>query len=204
MRITATMAVMVIAGAAPAFAAEVAQAPVQTVIICLDGRYTVVNSLEIRFAARAAAAQFAAAGIRTRWYMKGSCPAVSNGIRIRFSTEEPKIQDGDALAYALPYEGTHIVVFYDRVQRQAQSDSFGHCQVNQLLAYVLVHEITHILEGINRHSMDGIMKARWDDRDYYYMRRNKLVLAPADIELINLGLKHRDAHPGFVTVADQP
>ena len=57
------------------------------------------------------------------------------------------------LAYALPFEGTHIVVFYDRVEECVRADLFP-----TLLAYVLVHEITHILQEITRHSATGIMK----------------------------------------------
>ncbi len=35
-----------------------------------------------------------------------------------------------------------------------------------VLAHVLVHEITHILEGLNEHSQEGIIKARWTFQDY--------------------------------------
>jgi hypothetical protein len=49
---------------------------------------------------------------------------------------------------------------------------------NLLLRPLPVHEITHVLEGIDRHSATGIMKDRWDDNDYAEMRRKPLRFAP--------------------------
>jgi hypothetical protein len=62
-----------------------------------------------------------------------------------------------------------------------------------VLAHVLVHEITHVLEGIDRHSATGIMKDRWDDNDYFEMRRKPLRFAQKDVDLIYDGLKVRQA-----------
>src|SRR5689334_24555228 len=52
------------------------------------------------------------------------------------------------------YEGNHIVIFYDRLQRKVKGT-----QISSLLAHVLAHEVTHILQGIHRHSDRGLMKA---------------------------------------------
>jgi hypothetical protein len=60
-----------------------------------------------------------------------------------------------------------------------------------VLAYVLVHEITHIVEGIDRHSDSGIMKAKWDDADNYEISRMKLRFAEDDVILIQAGLEKR-------------
>ena len=57
------------------------------------------------------------------------------------------------------------------------------------VAHVLVHEITHVIEGVTRHSASGIMKARWDTRDYFDMRRKPLSFAQEDVNLIYDGLK---------------
>jgi hypothetical protein len=62
-----------------------------------------------------------------------------------------------------------------------------------LLAHVLVHEITHILQGISRHSPTGIMKGQWDYDDYFEMSRRPLPFAQKDIDLIYDGLKARRA-----------
>src|SRR5260370_28543152 len=91
----------------------------------------------------------------------------------------------EAVAAAWPYEGTHIEVAYDRVKAVPAS------QQAALLAHVLVHEITHILQGISRHAPTGIMKAHWEEADYRAMRRNPLPFTPDDIELIRMGLEKR-------------
>jgi hypothetical protein len=57
---------------------------------------------------------------------------------------------------------------------------------------VLTHEITHILQGVSRHSKSGVMKAHWDAVDYQDMTWRALAFAPEDIELIHLGLRRRD------------
>jgi hypothetical protein len=67
-----------------------------------------------------------------------------------------------------------------------------------VMAHVLVHEIAHVLEGIDRHSRTGIMKVRWDDRDYFEMLRNPLPFAPEDADLIHLGLKVSRVAPTLV------
>lgn len=88
-----------------------------------------------------------------------------------------------ALAWALPYEGTHIEVAYDRVKEAPLS-----VQPN-LLAHVLVHEITHILQGISRHAPTGVMKAHWDGADYKAISMESLPFTAHDIALIQIGLK---------------
>ena len=99
-----------------------------------------------------------------------------------------------ALAYALPYEGVHVTVFYDRVQ---QASEFS-LSPNDLLAHVLVHEITHLLEGITRHSKSGIMKPHWTLEDVRSMRHRPLGFTEEDEELIRLGLARRDAGDALV------
>ena len=76
-------------------------------------------------------------------------------------------------------------MLYARVKRLQPASA------QRLLAYVLVHEITHILEGISRHSKSGIMKAYWDVGDSYRMRRDALAFEEEDVELIHLGLYAR-------------
>lgn len=90
--------------------------------------------------------------------------------------------------------GTRIQIFYDRVQASASPEG-----VPAILAHVLVHEITHILEGVNRHSGYGIMKARWEQNDFWSMRK-QLPFAPEDIALIHAwAMRHaanRRTHAG--------
>ena len=60
-----------------------------------------------------------------------------------------------------------------------------------LLAHVLVHEITHILEGVNWHSEVGVMKAHWTADDLMQMMYKPLPFDPQDVLLIRKGLANR-------------
>ena len=115
---------------------------------------------------------------------KGACP--ENALIIEMVEGTPKDLYPAALGYALPYDRTHIRVFFDRVQATVQAET-----VPALLAHVLTHEITHLLQGINRHSEEGIMKARWDANDYHVMQSKGLAFTPKDIDLIRLGVAAR-------------
>src|ERR1051325_5459793 len=98
-----------------------------------------------------------------------------------------------ALAYAFPYEGTRITILYSRLQWAECHDRLF---ASRLLAHTLVHEITHNLQAIARHSGTGIMKARWTLDDYNEMALRPLRFEPVDLYLIRLGVKHwEDLHP---------
>ena len=59
----------------------------------------------------------------------------------------------------------------------------------------MVHEITHVLERIKRHSEEGVMKARWSPQDYLHMDTDPLPFAADDVRLIREGLSKRATHP---------
>ena len=86
----------------------------------------------------------------------------------------------------MPYQGTRIVVFYDRLLT-----SLTGSRVPSVLGYVLAHEIAHVLQGISRHSATGIMKPKWDSRDYVEMRGKMLRFTEDDVSLIRRGLEER-------------
>jgi len=88
-----------------------------------------------------------------------------------------------ALAFAMlgQESGTRIEIFYNRVRASPRDSS----AVPLVLAHVLVHEITHILEGVQRHSESGMMKAHWDISDYARMGHGHLPFAAEDIRLIH-------------------
>jgi hypothetical protein len=90
---------------------------------------------------RLASKMFADIGIQTEWPQRGDC--LRNGaIVITLLYETPAAQYPGAYAYAMPYEGVDIMVFWDRIQHKVPP---GRAPI--LLAHVLVHEITHILQG---------------------------------------------------------
>jgi hypothetical protein len=130
---------------------------------------------------------FATIGIHMDWH-SGEPPRTSStrliGIELAAHTP-PNLLPG-ALAYAIPYEGVHIRVFYDRIEGEVVPSLR-----TVLLAHVLVHEIAHILQGIDRHSDSGVMKALWTRQDHFQMGVGPLPFTPQDVLLIHLGMASR-------------
>jgi len=124
--------------------------------------------------------------VKIEWHQQNSCPA--EALLISISNSTPADLLPGALAYALPYEGTHIVVFYDRVQKMVEPGTAPY-----LLGHVLAHEITHILQGVVQHSSEGIMKARWTPQDRSSLARKPLHFTEFDVVLIHNGLDARGA-----------
>ena len=132
---------------------------------------------------------FAAAGVRIEWHGHSPEGAFSHGgaLAIELASNTPDRQLPGALGFARVYEGIHIEIFCDRLDRMAP----GSKMAVPLLAHVLVHEITHMLQGIDRHSDSGVMKANWTASDYAEMVSSPLPFTPVDIQLIHLGLAAR-------------
>jgi hypothetical protein len=117
-------------------------------------------------------------------------------IVVEMITDTPRQLKPGALAFARPYEGVHIDVFCDRVRAATEPEL-----TPNLLAHVLVHEITHILQGTCRHSDTGIMKARWTHTDYMEMGQKPLSFTEEDVQLITTGLAERANSRGLVATA---
>jgi len=127
---------------------------------------------------------YAAIGVKILWHDPRQCPA--EAILVTFSNETPALLLPGALAYAMPFDGAHIVVFYDRVKNRPGS-------VSCLLGHVIAHEVAHILQGLIRHSESGIMKAQWTGADYQQMTWKPLQFTDEDVMLIYGGLKVSEA-----------
>jgi len=141
-------------------------------------------------------AMFATAGVRIEWHghsMEG-VPHPGGGLAIGLVSNTPDRLLPGALGFARVYEGVHIDVFCDRLDRMAPGSKLA----VPLLAHVLVHEITHMLQGIDRHSDSGVMKANWTASDYAEMVSSPLPFTPVDIQLIHLGLAARARGENFV------
>jgi len=130
-----------------------------------------------------AAGMFSSAGVRMEW--RGHEPdgghLAAGAVAIRLAPQTPVHLMPGALAFARPYEGVHITVFCDRIQRVAP----GSGPTAVVLAHVLVHEITHILQGSERHSESGVMKATWTGTDYLEMTSQPLGFTPEDMDRIH-------------------
>lgn len=91
-----------------------------------------------------AARMFVSAGVRIVWRLGGPAdrrPGRDRAIVVRLATDTPANYLPGVTAYALPYQGDQIAVLYGRVEQTVVP-----FVVPNLLAHVLVHEITHILQ----------------------------------------------------------
>jgi len=114
------------------------------------------------------------------------CSKPSGGIAATMLEVTPPSLHKGALGYASPYEGWRIAIFYDRVLSAAPWSDPA-----RVLAHTLAHEITHILQAIDRHSETGIMKGCWKRADFVEMQLRELPFSEDDIFLIRRGLEMR-------------
>jgi hypothetical protein len=129
----------------------------------------------------------ATAGVELEW--RGSRPAGTDRLTvvIDFKRAESAHDHPGALAYARPYEGVHIVMLFDRLEICPAGSPLK----ASILAHAMAHEITHALQGFERHSVTGVMKAHWDESDYASMLRRPLPFTAEDIDFIRRGLRAR-------------
>lgn len=132
-----------------------------------------------------ASRMFAKAAIRVNWRTDwDGADQTKKPILIDITSNTPERLYPGAFAYAQVYEGVHIRIFWDRVREMGGGPNLA----NTLLAHVMVHEITHILEGIERHSREGVMKAHWTARDVREMACKPLPFDSLDLTLIRSGV----------------
>jgi len=134
-----------------------------------------------------ASGMFETAGVQIDWRTgQPKAYGPERPILIDITSNTPETFHRGALAYAQVFEGVHIRVFYDRVRNADRPYATA-----ILLAHVLVHEITHILERVDRHSEEGVMKAHWTADDLVQMEYKPLPFDPQDVLLIRKGLASR-------------
>jgi hypothetical protein len=146
------------------------------------------DALAIAYARRLAAEMFASIGVKLEWRsgLPGDQPACGETLAMDLALD-PGASDSarfpaSALAYATvgSQQVVAIHLFYNRIMSRRDSDL-----KRALLAHVMVHEITHVLEGLARHSSEGIMKANWDEADFKAMMARPLHFAPEDVRLVS-------------------
>jgi hypothetical protein len=134
-----------------------------------------------------ASGMFATAGVKINWRTgQPKAYEAERPILIAITSNTPETFHRGALAYSHPFEGAHIRVFYDRVENAYRPRATA-----ILLAHVLVHEITHVLEGTDRHSEQGVMKGQWTPDDLVQMVYKPLPFDSADVLLIREGVANR-------------
>ena len=126
------MAVMVVAASG---LAGVTPAEARQLTICMDSS---LGNLSMENAAKTVVyGIFADIKLQIDWRNPAKCPA--EAIYVSFSSETPVNEHRGALAYARPYEGTHIVVFVDRclVPRSSAATLEAQSNASSLLVLIL-------------------------------------------------------------------
>jgi hypothetical protein len=185
MKMKLTIAMMTTVMAAGAWAAE----PEVNVCVEAGNRIFMLHESEMM-----ATKMYAKIGVNLTWQSHYSCEDAGSDIVVSFAgdpgSKRPKI-----LAYALPFEGKHIVVYHDRIRNQATM-----MLAPKLMAHVLAHEIGHMLQGVTRHSETGLMKPVFNTHDKFEMMAKPLEFTSPDAELVLLGIeaRHRRAQATLI------
>jgi hypothetical protein len=161
-------------------AAMVARAEDVTAFVATEGRSTAWE------ARQKASSILERAGVKVQWAKSGDRTA-GVAVRVVLAETTPEELMPGALAVAYPYSGCRksIRVFADRV-RQMAGGRFR--EETALLGYVLAHEIAHVLQGVDRHSDAGVMKAGWSHADRTAIYTGRLDFEEEDVRLMRLGL----------------
>ena len=166
--------------------------PAPEVLVCLEP--IAQASTSTTYLAEAETSKLLArAAVHVEWIHGRACRS-SAAIQVHLTIQTPGNLLPGALAFCQPAARDDIRVLYDRLQAMVSPAHEPH-----LLAYVLAHEIAHILEGTGRHSATGIMKAQWTPEDYSDIASGKLTFASEDIELVHGGVIARQTHLSAAT-----
>jgi hypothetical protein len=112
-------------------------------------------------------------------------------IRLHFAVRPPTRKQGQitsGFAYTFPFniDSPTIFVMHERVRSCVRRPRL----FQAILAYIMAHEITHVLEVRDTHSDAGIMKERWSAADLDQMGESLLEFTQNDIEYIQEGFDY--------------
>jgi len=110
----------------------------------------------------------------------------SMAARVRSSREEV----GLAVRSAQAGSAADAWLFYERVERLAESEVASR---DQILGYIIAHEIGHLLLGPDSHSPKGIMRANWDRKYLEEASRGQLLFTRDQARLIRAEVQARSA-----------
>ncbi len=108
---------------------------------------------------------------------------------IRWAEYAPYTLSAGSLASARPFasSGTSITLY--EVPLQHFLWRYANAPPEVVLAYVLAHELAHVMKGLDHHSASGILKASWSYQEYYRMLSHTLTFTAKDVDLIRAGLE---------------
>jgi hypothetical protein len=114
--------------------------------------------------------------------------------RIRWAQHPPSTAPAGALAAARPFGSSdHAITLYE-IPLQRFLTQYPNAPA-VVLAYVLAHELAHVMQGLQHHSASGILKPNWSYREYYLMLSGALTFTPKDVDLIRDGLAAKPQPP---------
>jgi hypothetical protein len=159
----------------------------EKVVVYVDNQ-NVVDMLTLGLAEGLASKMFARIGVSIEW-RPGMPPREDTAATVvHMVSKVPEQLHRGALGYTVlqPHSGAQVFVLAGRVGQTGDP-----ILLRALLAHVMVHEVTHALEGLSRHAETGVMKAHWTGKDYGAMTRKALMFTPVDVGIIHSRLAQR-------------
>ena len=169
---------LALAGSPSSWAASAPGSPAFQVAIRLFGAEE-LYAPDLQAAKDVAAAILATAGVEVRWQDAGATHPTAETIDVRLLHSTPLRRSPRRLGEALPFahSGIRITLFLDRVSDCANRNPLF---MRRIVGHVLAHEIGHVLQGTALHSRTGVMKANWDEADYFAMSVKNLAFTRED------------------------
>jgi hypothetical protein len=93
----------------------------------------------------------------------------------------------EAMGYSTGDFATVSVEFAQRLEES------GVAQLPQILGHIMAHEVGHVLLPGGRHSVNGIMRARWSSNEWRLLRQGGLNFAPEQSRFLRAELLRRFA-----------
>jgi len=122
-------------------------------------------------------------GVRLRFVCEHTPDASTREIVVRLSDRTNPDVLKRALGFSLPYarDGVRVTIFYDRVEMLERDRDY----TGIILGHVIAHELGHVLEAEDTHAENGIMRTRWDERDFQAMLLRELYFSESDVKAIH-------------------
>jgi hypothetical protein len=114
--------------------------------------------------------------------------SVRTAFKIRWAHHAPYTLPAGTLAAARPFGSSgSAITLYQVPLRHFLKQHANAPEV--VLEYVLAHELAHVMQGLDRHSASGILKANWSYREYFMMLSRTPTFSAEDVDLIRARLE---------------
>jgi len=159
------------------------------VTLWMTGQAIVDNPLRYT-ATRQASRMFAGIGVSLEW--EKAMPTTPEGVVIEVRFAAGLAGHPGSMAFSTPFDSKPaITVLCDRILLSTERVSPGDRAT--VFAYVLAHELGHVLMRSNQHSPDGMMKAHWTTSDLVRITHRSLAFLPIDQDAIRRGIASFEA-----------